>query len=79
MKNQLNILRKQIDKIDESIINLLAKRMKIVEKIGLLKKKQNIPALDSARWKKVIKSKKGFVKKIWETIHSEALKIEKSI
>ena len=33
MKNQLNDLRKQIDEIDTAIVNLLAKRMKIVEKI----------------------------------------------
>lgn len=76
MKNKLDGLRKQIDEIDESIINLLAKRMKIVKKVGLLKKKQNIPAFDSVRWQKVIKSKKGFIKKIWEIIHKEALKIE---
>jgi len=79
MKNQLEDLRKQIDGIDESIVNLLAKRMKIVEKVGLLKKKQNIPTLDSARWQKIIKTKKGFVKKIWEIIHKEALKVEDSL
>lgn len=77
--DDLEFLRKQIDEIDELIVDLLAKRMKIVEKVGLLKKKQNIPALDSARWQKIIETKKGFVKKIWKIIHEEALKIEKSI
>ena len=79
MKTQLENLRKQIDEIDESIVNLLAKRMKAVKKVGQLKKKQNIPALDSARWQKIIKTKKGYVKKIWKIIHSEALKVEKLI
>ncbi|KKT48035.1 MAG: Chorismate mutase [Candidatus Gottesmanbacteria bacterium GW2011_GWA2_44_17] len=79
MKNQLDDLRKQIDEIDKSIINLLAKRMETVKKIGQLKKKSNIPVLDKSRWKKVIKSKKGFVKKIYNIIHEEALKIEKSL
>lgn len=79
MKTQLEDLRKQIDEIDKSIITLLAKRMKVVKKVGQLKKKSNIPALDESRWKKIIKSKKGFVKKIWEIIHGEALKIEKLI
>ena len=79
MKNQLEDLRKQIDGIDESIVNLLAKRMKVVEKVGQLKKKSNIPVLDKSRWQKIIKSKKGFVKKIWKVIHKEALKVEKSI
>lgn len=79
MKNQLDDLRKQIDKIDESIVNLLSKRIEIVKRIGGLKKKNNIPVLDKLRWQKIIRSKKGYVKKIWEIIHSEALKVEKLI
>lgn len=79
MQDQLMNLRKQIDEIDESIIILLVKRMKIVKKVGLLKKKQNIPVLDSVRWQKIIKTKKGYIKKIWEIIHDEALEIEKNI
>jgi len=79
MENQLNNLRKQIDKIDESIVSLLAKRMERVKKVGQLKKKSNLPVLDRSRWQKIIKSKKGFVKKIWKVIHKEALKVEKSI
>ncbi len=79
MKNKLEDLRKRIDEIDESIVTLLAKRMETVKKIGQLKKNNNISVLDESRWQKVIKSKNGFVKKIWEIIHAEALKIEKSI
>ncbi len=79
MENQLNNLRKQIDKIDESIVSLLAKRMETVKKVGRFKKKKNIPTLDKLRWQKVIKSKRGFVKKIWKVIHKEALKVEKSV
>ncbi len=79
MKNKLENLRKQIDAIDEQIVSLLAKRMEIVKKVGLLKKQQNIPALDSVRWQIVIKSKKGYLKKIWEIIHEEALKVEKNV
>ena len=87
MKNQLDILRKQIDEIDSSIVNLLAKRMKIVKKVGLLKKQHNIPPLDPARWQQVLTSKMEkvkslgldpeMVKKIYNIIHEEALKIEK--
>ena len=79
MKIQLENLRKQIDKIDESVVALLVKRMETVKKIGQLKKKNNIPALDESRFKKVMESKKGFIRKIWEIIHEEALKIEKNI
>ncbi|MFA6016908.1 MAG: chorismate mutase [Patescibacteria group bacterium] len=78
MNNKLESFRKQIDEIDESTVNLLAERMKVVRKIGQLKKKNNLPVLDKSRWQKIIKSKKGYIKKIWEIIHEEALKIEKS-
>jgi len=78
MKN-IKDLRKEIDEIDKSIVTLLAKRMEAVKKIGQLKKKNNIPVFDESRWQKVIKSKKGFVKKIWEIIHKEALKVEKNV
>jgi len=50
--------------------------MKVVEKVGKYKKENNIPPLDKKRWQEVIKTKKGFIKKIWEIIHEEALKIE---
>ena len=43
------------------------------------KKENNLPPLDDIRWQEIIKSKKGFIKKIWEIIHKEALKIEKKI
>lgn len=78
MKN-IEDLRKQIDKLDDQIVILLAKRMEVVKNVGRLKKENNLPALDSTRWKEIIRAKKGFIKKIWEIIHDEALKIERSI
>ncbi len=75
----LEDLRKQIDSLDEQIVALLVKRMEIVKEIGKYKKENNLPPLDDIRWQEIIKSKKGFIKKIWEIIHKEALKIEKKI
>ena len=89
MKNKLVKLRKIIDEIDKSIVNLLAKRMKTVKKIGMLKKQQNILPFDQSRWRKVLNFniKKAeslgidpeIIKNIYEIIHAEALKIEKKI
>jgi chorismate mutase len=86
MKKQLEDLRKQIDEIDNLIVDLLAKRMKVVEKVGVLKKQHNVPPLDPARWQQVLTSKmekakslgldREMVKKIYNIIHEEALKIE---
>lgn len=79
MKNQLDDFRKQIDSIDRSIVNLLAERMEVVSKVGEFKKKNKLPARDNSRWQQVIQSKNGYLKKIWEIIHDEALKVEKQI
>ncbi len=89
MKNKLEDLRKKIDKIDEKIIILLVKRMKIVKNVGKHKKEKNIQFFDKKRWQKLIKSKRllavkynlseKLIEEIWELIHNEALKIEKSI
>ena len=89
MKNQLDDFRKQIDEIDNLIVDLLAKRMKVVKKVGQFKKLKNLPPLDPTRWQQVLNSKmekakslgldREMVKKIYNIIHEEALKIEKSI
>lgn len=63
MNNKLKDFRKQIDEIDEQIVNLLAKRMQVVEKVGQYKKENNLPPLDNSRWQKVIESKKRFYEK----------------
>jgi len=40
---QLDILRKEIDNIDDTILNLLNKRAKLVIEIGNIKKARNAP------------------------------------
>lgn len=89
MKKQLDGFRKQIDTLDEQIVNLLAERMKVVKKVGAFKKQQNIPPLDANRWQQVLNSKMEktkslgldpeMIKGIYEIIHKFALKIEKLI
>lgn len=90
VKNKkLKKYRQQIDKIDKKIIEYLAKRYKVVEKIGVLKKKIDLPALDKKRWLEVLNSRieyginlnlpKNLIIKIYNTIHQFSLKIEKKI
>lgn len=87
MNDELENWRKQIDKLDERVLNLLAKRAKIVRKIGQFKKERNIPALDKSRWNKVLNSmlskseelglSKDFTKKLYDLIHKYSVKIQK--
>ncbi len=85
-QNQLHRLRKQIDQIDNQLVILLAQRIKVVKKIGEWKKKKGLPPLDKKRWRQILASKMtqakklglnpNLIKKIYQTIHNFALKIE---
>lgn len=83
----LNEYRNQIDSIDEQIIKLIHQRYKIVEKIWIYKKQNNIPILQKWRWEDLLKKNikiwkqlwlsKYLIEDIWNRIHIESLKIEK--
>lgn len=83
---ELQNYRESIDKIDIQIIELLSKRFEVVKKVGEYKKLHNIPPLQPERWQEVLKTKKelarkkwiseDFIVKIWNEIHTEALKLE---
>ena len=47
-------LREEIDKIDESLIKLLSKRKKAVKKIASIKKKLDRPIVDNHREQQII-------------------------
>lgn len=76
-------LREEIDIIDGSIIDLIARRMEIVETIGDLKRKDNIQVLQTQRWNRVIEKAVraaenknlpgGFIEEIFNIIHREAM------
>lgn len=75
--------RKEIDALDEALLLLLVKRMDIVRKIGVYKKHNGVPARDQKRWDtllaklmtkaKVMSINPSLVRKIWNTIHEQAL------
>lgn len=47
-------IRKEIDRIDESLIKLLAERQRCVEKAVVVKKRDGLPARDDARIAQVL-------------------------
>ncbi len=59
MKN----LRKQIDKIDQKIIKLLAERMGLVKDIAKFKKAHKLPVKDKKREQELRKNLKKLAKK----------------
>ena len=85
----LTKVRKQIDKLDQELLKLFKKRSKLVERVGLIKKKHGMPILNKARELEIDKKldrfakkhglRKTFLQKIWKAMIDEAKVIEKKI
>lgn len=85
----LNNLRAQIDVVDSQIIDLLGKRMKAADGIGMLKKQKNVAVLQSKRWNEILGKmvlqgeEKGlseeFVLKMFKAIHQESINHQEKI
>ena len=82
-ENKLEELRSEIDKLDEELIEILDRRMKIIEDIGRYKKENNITILQLKRWSRVIHERldagvhlglsREFLVKLLELIHEESI------
>ncbi|WP_334112766.1 bifunctional 3-deoxy-7-phosphoheptulonate synthase/chorismate mutase type II [Paucihalobacter sp.] len=85
----LNNLRAQIDVVDNQIIELLGKRMKVADGIGSLKKQKNVAVLQSKRWNEILGkmvlegNEKGlseeFILKLFKAIHQESINHQEKI
>ena len=82
-------LRKQIDELDNQIMDILAKRMKVCREIGNYKKDHNITVLQASRYNEIL-NKRGvqgtlsgmapeFVAKVFESIHEESVRQQMEI
>ncbi|MCM8764852.1 MAG: prephenate dehydratase [Candidatus Omnitrophica bacterium] len=83
-KMGLDMLRKQIDRIDSELVNLLNERAKVVRNIGRVKKNTNLPTFDPARERKIITRVKNLNKgplsnQDIENIMHEILKMYRSL
>ncbi len=75
--------------IDFQLIELLSQRMKIAEKIGIIKKQNNIAVFQPDRWKIVTEyaSQKAletgmsqeFIEKVFKAIHEESIEVQNNI
>jgi len=84
VNDKLAELRNQIDKIDDLVIQKIAERMQIAEKIGQYKKDNNITILQVGRWDeilqkrttygKALKLSAEFTEKLLELVHNESIR-----
>ena len=85
----ITVLRKQIDEIDEQLLATLAKRMRISKEIGTYKKEHNMPILQEGRYNDILenRAKLGkamelnpeFVAEIMKSIHEESVRVQMEI
>ncbi len=88
-KSKLSNLRAQIDIIDNQMIDILGKRMKVSDGIGELKKQKNVAVLQTNRWNAILGKMilegeaKGlseeFVLKMFKAIHQESINHQEKI
>jgi len=77
-------LRQQIDEIDNELLAILSKRMRISREIGQYKKEHNMPVLQTSRYDEILGNRSSqaekmdigtsFMKTVLEAIHEESIR-----
>ncbi len=85
----LSELRKQIDDLDNQLLEILAKRMRISCEIGTYKKEHNMPILQTSRYDDILQRRIAmaeqmgmspeFMKTVLEAIHEESVRHQMEI
>ena len=80
----IQILRKQIDELDNDLMSLLAKRMRVCREIGQYKKEHNMTVLQANRYNEILEKRGAqgalcgmsadFIAQIFEGIHEESVR-----
>lgn len=80
----LSLLRQQIDKVDNELIEVLSKRMRISREIGRYKKEHRMPVLQATRYNDVMRTRvqigeemslgTDFLKAVLLAIHEESVR-----
>lgn len=88
-QDALSMFRGQIDQLDDEIMQKLAARMKISEKIGRFKKDNQVTILQVSRWDEIIHTRVAlglamglsdeFSRNILKLIHQESIQIQNDI
>ncbi len=89
IQTKLDELRAVIHKLDNDLLELLAKRMVVSTNIGEYKRDNNVTVLQVAHWKKLIETSiskgnqlglpKNFIKEVYRLIHDESIRRQTEI
>lgn len=89
LTESLAALRKQIDEMDDSLMDLLTRRMRVSREIAAYKKEHSMGVVQTGRYTEIL-DKRGaqgsmcgmdpaFVKKVYEAIHEESVRQQMEI
>jgi len=89
VERNLELLRNEIDKIDDQMLYLLEKRMEISEEMGEYKYDHNITILQIRRWKELYADRMnkgrernlnaGFLSNLLKLVHEESIRIQTNV
>jgi chorismate mutase len=88
-ETKLEKLRSEIDKIDAELIDILSRRMGIIDEIGNYKSQNNITILQLKRWRQIVDDRlesglesglqENFLQKLLEIVHVESIRRQTEI
>lgn len=87
--DKLSHFRNMIDEVDDELINVLKKRMNIIEQIGIYKKEHDITIFQLERWQELLRTRSQWadklgisrehIEKICQLLHEESIRIQTEI
>jgi chorismate mutase len=85
----LTLLRKQIDELDNELMELLAKRMRVCREIGQYKKEHNMTVFQANRYNEILEKRGAqgsllgmdaeFIARVFEGVHEESVRQQMKI
>lgn len=86
---RMTTLRMQIDGYDEKLLEIIGKRMQIVDQIGMLKKEKNVAILQNQRWNEILLKmttegkemglSPDFIMQLFKAIHQESINHQEKV
>ncbi len=87
--DKLGELRNIIDEVDDELMNVLKKRVQIIEEIGRYKKEHNITIFQLERWQEILRTRgqwadrmglsRQHVEKLCQLLHDESIRVQNAL
>lgn len=82
-------LRRIIDEVDEELLNILKKRVQVIEEIGRYKKDQNMTIFQLERWQEILRTRgqwadrlglsRQHIDRVCQLLHEESIRIQNAL